>query len=86
MATPLHANMASVKLPKSSSVIKVLGLCVVAACAGCSTTTTHWDHGKFAIRDNNVKNFVVTNNKHPSENFAVVVHRHEAGINLHYDF
>ena len=55
-------------------------------CSACGTTSTHWEAGKFTIKNTEFNNFVITNKKHPSENFAVIVRPHEAKLNVKYDF
>lgn len=60
----------------------LIGLCLT----GCGTISTRTDHFKVYIKHDDVNNFVVTNDKHPREPFAVVVRPHETTLNYSYHF
>ena len=64
----------------------LVALLAVLCMSGCSNLSAHNHNFKLYVKDDNVKNFVVTNDKHPSENYAVVVHKHEADLVFSYHF
>ena len=88
------ASVATVLLarrPKLSSarnsVAKLLCVMLLATLTtGCGAITTRTDHFKLYVKHEGVQDFVVTNDKHPREPFAVVVRPHEATLNYSYHF
>ena len=60
----------------------LIGLCLT----GCGAISTRTNNFKMYIKHEDAKNFVITNDKHPSENYAVIVKPHEATLNYSLHF